>query len=124
MVPVYAVFSFVSLCFTETAIYLEFIRDCYEAFVIYLFLALLVALLGEGQDAVVVRMLEKLPPMSHLFPLNHVYPDIRLDKQFLRNCKFGTLQFVLIKPLTSFIAILLEIDGNYERGIIFHGTLL
>lgn len=42
MVPLYALISFVSILFYEYSIYFDIIRDCYEAFVLYQFFALLV----------------------------------------------------------------------------------
>ena len=43
MVPVYAVCSWISLLDRSAGIYLDTIRDCYESWVIYNFLALCLA---------------------------------------------------------------------------------
>lgn len=37
-------------------------------------------------------------------------------RQFLRSCKFGTLQYCLVRPLTAIIATILEILGAYGDG--------
>lgn len=62
------------------------------------------------------------------------YLDAKLDnsesqmtgKQFLRNCKFGTLQYCIIRPLTAFLAIVLdrfhlydEFDLGWYNGYIY-----
>lgn len=50
MVPIYAVDSFVSLRFKEAALYVDMLRDCYEGYALYLFLALMVGYLGDGDE--------------------------------------------------------------------------
>lgn len=50
MVPIYAVDSFVSLRFKEVALYVDMLRDCYEGYALYLFLALMVGYLGDGDE--------------------------------------------------------------------------
>jgi hypothetical protein len=42
MVPIYALNSWIVLKFPETSIYLDTIRECYEAFVIYNFMMYLI----------------------------------------------------------------------------------
>ncbi|RHY32893.1 hypothetical protein DYB32_002135 [Aphanomyces invadans] len=56
MVPIYATTSWLSLRFKDWSLFLDMFRDCYEAYVIYLFLALMVAYLGDGSDDRVVRV--------------------------------------------------------------------
>ncbi|CAF4634035.1 unnamed protein product, partial [Rotaria sp. Silwood2] len=46
MVPIYAITSWISLLFFQSAIYMEFIQACYEAYIIYCFLILLTKYLG------------------------------------------------------------------------------
>lgn len=45
MVPIYALNSWIVLKFPQTAIYLDTIRECYEAFVIYNFMMYLITFL-------------------------------------------------------------------------------
>lgn len=55
MVPIYAIDSFVSLRFKNTAPYVDMLRDCYEGYALYLFLALMVGYLGDGDEYKVHR---------------------------------------------------------------------
>ena len=48
MVPTYALNSWIVLKFPETSIYLDTIRECYEAFVIYNFMIYLINFLKYG----------------------------------------------------------------------------
>lgn len=50
MVPIYATDSWLSLRFKDAALYLDLMRDSYEGYVIYLFLALMIAYLGGGSN--------------------------------------------------------------------------
>jgi hypothetical protein len=43
MVPIYAINSFLSLVFSKWSLYLDLLRDCYEAYVVYSFFHLLIA---------------------------------------------------------------------------------
>lgn len=117
MVPIYATISWLSLRFKDSAVYLDMIRDTYEAYVIYLFLALMIAYLSEGQEYRVVDILDDMRGhLTHPFPFNYVFNPIQLDASFLRRCKFGVMQFVVVKPFMTLIAVFLEIQGLYEKG--------
>ena len=50
MVPIYAVDSWVALCEPKLTEYIDPIRDCYEAYVLYCFIALLQAYLGDEEE--------------------------------------------------------------------------
>jgi hypothetical protein len=119
MVPIYAIDSWLSLRFKDVAIYLDMARDCYEGYVIYLFLSLMIAYLSDGDvrgEERVVDYLEKCPPLSHPFPFRFCWKPIRLNKEFLLNCKRGTMQFVVIKPTLTLLAMILESFGMYKQG--------
>ncbi|OQS02823.1 hypothetical protein THRCLA_21313 [Thraustotheca clavata] len=125
MVPIYAVDSWLSLRFRSYALIFDMMRDCYEAYVNQLFLALMVAYLGDGSDERVIAILSILPDLPHPFPMNHCSKPIKMGKKFLRDCKMAAMQFVVLKPLTTFIAIVLEHYGVYDEGhfTINHGYL-
>eukprot|EP00744_Colponema_vietnamica_P018958 GILI01026789.1.p1 GENE.GILI01026789.1~~GILI01026789.1.p1 ORF type:complete len:213 (+),score=34.75 GILI01026789.1:146-784(+) len=121
MVPIYAICSWLSLRFKDMAIYLDMLRDCYEAYVIYIFFALMVAYIGKvdaeevNEQKVVIALAHK-GSMPHPFPVNLFLDPMPLDRAFLRRCKAGTLQFVVVKPLTAFIGIWLEMRHLLDEG--------
>lgn len=45
-----------------------------------------------------------------------IYKKINLNASFLRWCKFGVLQFTLIKPLLTCIALILEVFKLFDDG--------
>jgi hypothetical protein len=50
MVPIYAIDSWLSLVFKNSALIFNLLRDCYEAYVIYMFFTYLVTFLqGESK---------------------------------------------------------------------------
>jgi len=117
MVPIYAITSWLSLRFKDAAVYLDMFRDCYEAYVIYLFLALMIAYLGNGSEHKVHDILNDMAePLSHPFPMNLVWAPIQMDATFLRRCKFGVMQFVAIKPIMTVLASLMESQNMYDKG--------
>lgn len=72
MAPIYSIQSWLSLRFHESRLYMDSIRDLYEAFVIASFVYYLIELLG-GQEALIQILLQKREAGStlghHPFPL-------------------------------------------------------
>ncbi|KAK1280938.1 hypothetical protein QJS04_geneDACA004767 [Acorus gramineus] len=114
MVPVYAMMSFLSLVLNERSIYFNSIREVYEAWVIYNFLSLCLAWVG-GPGAVVLSLSGRsLKPSWCL--MTCCFPAIQLDGRFIRRCKQGGLQFVILKPILVAITFILYAKGKYEDG--------
>ena len=96
MAPIYAVDSFLSILHPPAAIYINMLRDCYEAYVLYLFLSLMLAYLNSDEDdyEVIVYLETKLPYTSHK---QYNKGSLSKGKAFLRYCKFGVLQVTLFR---------------------------
>lgn len=111
MVPIYALNSWIVLKFPQTSIYLDTIRECYEAFVIYNFMMYLISFLKyevpNMQEIAVakrnVRWICCCPPCANGISV-------------LNKCKFGVLQYTLIRIITSLIAYISEIFNSYNEG--------
>jgi hypothetical protein len=110
MVPIYAVASFLSLRFYSRAVYFDAIRSCYEAFVIYSFYALLLSYLGPDH-ASQKEALQRKPDGRYPFPFQCIFYNPR-SGGFLKACTRGTLQYALIHPFTSLVAVILEASGK------------
>ena len=120
MCPIYSATSWFSLVFSSFAEYLGIIKDFYESYVIYMFLAFLIAVLGRGDRRVAVDTLA-----AHA---NHLKPPVRFcrlccgpttyatDHQLadavLLQCQMFAMQFVLFKPLTSISRFVLDKMGT------------
>ena len=114
--PIYALASLLSLVVSEAAsVYVETVRDLFEAFVIYTFLALVLEYAG-GEAACVAKICH-LPPLRHpLGPcLARLLPAMPRNHVLLRKCKQGTLQFVLVKPLMAFTGLIAALAGATEQ---------
>jgi len=117
IVPVYAFESWLSLLFfshDNYYVYFNAIRDCYEGFVIYNFLSLCYEYLG-GEGNIMTEIRGK-PIKSSWAAGSFCLAGQSYNIGFLRFCKQGTLQFCIIKPLMSFIVIILQLLGLYEDG--------
>ncbi|KAF5177577.1 Transmembrane protein, partial [Thalictrum thalictroides] len=114
MVPVYALMSFLSLVLNESSIYFNSIREVYEAWVIYNFLALCLAWVG-GPGAVVLTLTGRVLKPSW-FLMTCCFSPIPLDGRFIRRCKQGTLQFVILKPILVALTFILYAKGKYKDG--------
>lgn len=99
LVPFYSVSSCFALHYRNHSIYFEVPRDCYEAWVIYNFMCLCMAYIG-GPGAVVVKCDGHVIQPSWILCTCCCKP-MPVDGFFLRRCKQGTLQFVILKPSKS-----------------------
>ena len=123
MVPLYAVQSWLSLRFKEARIYIDTIRDFYEAFVIASFVYYLIELLG-GQDALVRTLRQKAQDHpdeaahlgQHAFPLNLVLEKWDLGMEFMLQCKHGVLQYVVVKLVATALTFGFQWLGVYGEG--------
>ncbi|XP_010546791.1 PREDICTED: transmembrane protein 184A [Tarenaya hassleriana] len=114
MVPVYALMSFLSLVLPRSSIYFNSIREVYEAWVIYNFLSLCLAWVG-GPGAVVLSLSGRsLKPSWCL--MTCCFPPLPLDGRFIRRCKQGCLQFVMLKPILVAVTLVLYAKGKYKDG--------
>jgi len=111
-----------------------------QAYVLYLFLALLVAYLGDGEEMRVVELLEEQPkvrvslmgqskrtmPIPDMFgsflfrqqrpQIRHLFPFsmclsgyVPHGADFLKFCKFGTMQYIVLKPASTLCAVILSV---------------
>eukprot|EP00531_Pseudo-nitzschia_arenysensis_P003662 CAMPEP_0116141772 /NCGR_PEP_ID=MMETSP0329-20121206/14555_1 /TAXON_ID=697910 /ORGANISM="Pseudo-nitzschia arenysensis, Strain B593" /LENGTH=500 /DNA_ID=CAMNT_0003636967 /DNA_START=142 /DNA_END=1644 /DNA_ORIENTATION=- len=123
MVPIYAIQSWLSLRFIHARIYIDTIRDFYEAFVIASFVYYLIELLG-GEDALVRILRQKVrndPTLArhirnHAFPLNLVLEPWELGVEFMLQCKHGVLQYVVAKGVFTVLMYILQSIHKYGEG--------
>ncbi|GLT74070.1 hypothetical protein SLA2020_458910 [Shorea laevis] len=114
MVPVYALMSFLSLVLPKSSIYFNSIREVYEAWVIYNFLSLCLAWVG-GPGSVVLSLSGRVLKPS-LCLMTCCLPPLPLDGRFIRRCKQGCLQFVILKPILVAVTLILYAKGKYKDG--------
>lgn len=115
--PIYAISCAFSVQFPANSIYFDLFRDCYEAFVIYCFLSLVIAKVGG--DANCIRQIGQNPgSINHPFPFC-MLPSIPLQGRFLRTCKQGTLQFVVVKIVVVLVSlVMIAMNLNDDPGFV------
>lgn len=113
MVPIYAIVSFMSYLFYEEALYYQTIRDCYEAVLVTSFFYLILAYTGDtrAEQHAVFRNIE-VKDRFWVWPLGSwkYKPD---GLHFLWLMKIYVLQYAIIRPLCTFIAVGTEYFGYY-----------
>ncbi|GLI59821.1 hypothetical protein VaNZ11_001791, partial [Volvox africanus] len=115
MVPIYAVDAWLALRFAKAREYLDPIRECYEAFVVYSFLAYLMAFLQEKYPNLEDHMREK-PQVQHLCIARWLLRPWDMGTRYLWECRKGVLNFVIIRPVCTALAFITDIFGMYDRG--------
>lgn len=113
MVPIYATDSWLALRFPKAAIYLDSLRECYEAYVIYNFMTFLLAYLSSEYAFEVV--LSDKPQVKHFFPCCTL-PPWRMGKTLISRCKQGALSYTVVRIITTVIAFCTELAGKYDEG--------
>jgi len=112
MVPLYGLYSLLSLIFHQHQTYFAIARDCYEAYALFMFFKLCVSY-GGGKDAIIEHFLS-LPKLKLTFPLNCW--SVQPNELFFTVCKQGMLQYVLVRPIVSIWAAILQMFGAYGDG--------
>ena len=112
MVPIYAVTAWFTYRYVQLAVPLEFLRSMYEAFVIYQFFGLLLQYLGESESEQ-KRNLDSKDPVPFLFPFSCWTMDPS-SAHFLMDCRIGILQYVVIRPLTTVFALIMDSAGRFH----------
>ena len=137
MVPIYSFESWLCLRFKSVAIYIETLRDCYESYVLYSFLQYLIQVLG-GEEELILMLKDKSATRGvHMWGLQYcVRPwimgqpvsrtivtgpstavkRVHWTSPFFVRCKFGTLQYVLLKFVSSIFVMILELTDLYKEG--------
>lgn len=113
MVPIYALNAWIGLGFPAQSIYLDSLRECYEAYVIYNFMKYLLNYLNDGQN--LEDVLESKPQVYHIFPLCCLAPW-EMGNEFIHNCKHGILQYTVVRPVTTIISMICELSGVYGES--------
>jgi len=114
MIPIYSVTSWLGLVFTQTYGFLSLIKDIYEAYVIYTFLSLLIAILGRGNRDSVIELLIKhsdhlKPPLKLPFTSTQSFASPREKANaILDQCQLFCMQFVFLRPITSVVTVIAD----------------
>ncbi|CAG8674144.1 organic solute transporter Ostalpha-domain-containing protein [Gigaspora rosea] len=111
MVPIYAIISWLSYRYFRYSTYYETIRDCYEAFAIAAFFALLTQFVGESHEEQ-KKMLRTREKQSLPFPFCCFRYNPAKHK-FLILVKWGILQYVIMKPIITLISLITEAFGVF-----------
>jgi len=115
MVPIYSFDSWISLRFKDYALYFDIGRDCYEAYVIYQFFSLLTAYIEGDKPGTLYTILESKNFVKYPPPLCCL-PPFKPSPLFYFITKQSILQYVVIRPVMSIIAVVLAATGYYEEG--------
>lgn len=132
MVPLYAVQSWLSLRFHNARIYFDTLRDLYEAYVIQSFLYYLMELLG-GEDTLVQILQEKDAHYGNHPSIMRmtIIPPWEMGFNFMANCKYGVLQYVVAKIILTIATACLEPLGyfsqtefNWRQGYVYAAFII
>lgn len=116
MVPIYAVDSLITLRYIEGRLYLDPIRECYEAFVIYNFYMFLIAYLEEEYGDVAAYFSTK-PDVPHMWGFQYLFSEWEMGDEFFWQCKKGVMGYVILRPVMTAVGTIAELAGVYGDGV-------
>ena len=135
--------SWLALRFKSSAMYLDTLRECYEAFVLYHFLQFLIAYLDTLGGAETILACK--PQQAHLWPMGKLYEPWRsacvhavtlrsvccrtridasrvvsrhssVGTDFLNRCINGVLNYVILRVVLAGVAFIADARGFYGEG--------
>ncbi|KAJ8609129.1 hypothetical protein CTAYLR_006076 [Chrysophaeum taylorii] len=124
MVPIYALTSWAAIVWPKAEDELQLASSVYEAYAVYMFFALLVAILGngDGEDAAIAHGLPELVAQPFCTGVLSCSPGRLISgEHFMFRCKLATLQFVVFKPLLACAEYALLRFAQF-RGALFDYT--
>lgn len=122
MVPIYALDSLLTLRFINARLFLDPIRECYEAFVIYNFYMFLIAYLEDEYGDVGAYFSTKAD-LQHQWGVQYVLQVWPMGEEFFWHCKKGVLSYVILRPLMTVVATLAMLLGAYDDGSLSYDSL-
>ena len=111
IVLLYLFIKWLAMFFPSISIYMDTLRECYEAFVIYSFLKYLFNFIYyevHMNDIVI----DCKPDVKHIFPFCCM-PPIKGGRHFINTCRHGMLQYIVIRPITTFLALLVIFTSKF-----------
>jgi hypothetical protein len=111
MIPIYSIISFFSLLFYQKGVYLELLRNCYEAYVIASFFTLMCHYVAPNLHEQ-KEYFRNVQPKPWVFPLEWIKPPRSRLTWFniIYACVF---QFCFTRPLFTIIAGITQTQGRY-----------
>lgn len=118
IVPIYGFDSWLSLMLfnkNDRYIYVDTVRNCYEAFVVYNFLCLCYDGYLGGESSIMAEIRGR-PAKTSWITCTCCMAGKTYSIATLRFCKQATLQFCFLKPPLAIITLILQSYGLYRDG--------
>lgn len=143
MVPIYGITSWLSLVAPSFEAIFGAVRDCYEAYAVYTFIGLLIAILedGKGLPELIKGLAHHVTEERHAItlataavaagnkiaiPAEHLKPPFpccynndnvhSVASVWLHQCLLMAMQFVLLKPLLTVVPLIVSLIG-YDYNV-------
>jgi Organic solute transporter Ostalpha len=117
LIPVSSVCAYLEVVSPDYSFVYISIADFWEALTVYSFFMMILGYSGGEHIWLQYTQLKHPDGLPQPWPFSYCYPPMTLDVHFLRLCKKGVLQFVLIKPLMVLINLLAIQLGIYDSSI-------
>lgn len=99
----------------SAAQYIRAFRELYEAFVLSSFVYYIIELLG-GEEELALKLRTKDAKYGRHGIFGRIFKEWQMGRPFMMNCKYGVLQYVLVKIIATIVVIVLQSLGKYNPG--------
>ena len=115
MIPIFSIESLISIHWVHYSFYFQAVREIYETYAIYSFMRYLMYYLGDAR--ILAQRLATMPAYMgyHKPPFCCLSPWVMGD-QFLRKCRTGVFQFVVVRFVLVVSGLILKTIGLYHEG--------
>lgn len=116
MVPIFSIEAWFSLFFHGASGYISAFRELYEAFVLSSFVYYIIELLGGEEQLALTLRTKDANYGKHSIPFRFVCIEWPMGRPFMMNCKYGVLQYVLVKIVATILVVVLQSVGKLDSG--------
>ena len=96
--------------------YISAFRELYEAFVLSSFVYYIIELLGGEEQLALTLRTKDADYGKHSIPFRFVCIEWPMGRPFMMNCKYGVLQYGLVKIIATILVVLLQSVGKLDSG--------
>jgi hypothetical protein len=112
---IYSFESWLAIRYHDQGIYLETLRDLYEAYVLWSFYHLMLQFLG-GKKRLAERLRAKPKERARHLPPLCCLRGWKLGSRFVHRCTVGIYQYVILRSFTSILMVIFQSVDLYDEG--------
>ena len=96
--------------------YISAFQEFCKAFVLSSFIYFIIELLGGEEQLALTLCIKDADYGTHSIPFRFVCIEWPMGRPFMMNCKYGVLQYSLVKIVATIFVVMLQSVGKLDSG--------